>query len=63
MRENFYIFLDIDGVMYDWDYMKKNNIHNFGVVNTFSPESVEALNYLMEKLLVIQIHMKKKKKK
>lgn len=50
MKENFYIFLDIDGVMYDWDYMKKNNIHNFGVVNTFSPESVEALNYLMEKL-------------
>lgn len=50
MKENFYIFLDIDGVLYDWDYMKKNNIRNFGTISTFSPESVDALNYLMEKL-------------
>lgn len=50
MKENFYIFLDIDGVMYDWEYMKKNNIRSFGRVKTFSPDSVEALNYLMQTL-------------
>lgn len=48
--ENFYIFLDIDGVMYDWNYLINNNIKNAGIIKTFNPESVKALNYLIEKL-------------
>ena len=50
--KNFYIFLDIDGVMYDWDYiiaeidagrMKKGEF-----IRKFKPESVESLNLLIE---------------
>ena len=48
--ENFYIFLDIDGVLYDWNYLISNNIKNPGIIKTFNPESIKALNYLIEKL-------------
>lgn len=50
MKPKFYIFLDIDGVMYDWDSIKKENIKFNGIIDKFSTHSVEALNYLMEKL-------------
>ena len=49
MKEKFYIFLDIDGVMFDWDYIIKNNIRG-GIIRSFNPESVRALNTLMEEL-------------
>lgn len=52
--KNFYIFLDIDGVMYDWDYiiaevnagrMKKGEL-----IHRFKPESIKALNLLIKEL-------------
>lgn len=52
--KNFYIFLDIDGVMYDWDYviaetdagrMKKGEF-----IKKFKPESIDALNFLIQEL-------------
>lgn len=49
MKENFYIFLDIDGVMFDWDFIQSCG-ENFKVIETLSPESCEALNYLIQKL-------------
>lgn len=50
MREKFYVFLDIDGVMYDWEFLKSQGIKSFGRIKTFNPESVSALNYLLETL-------------
>lgn len=50
MKQNFYVFLDIDGVLWDWNYIKSNNIQNFGTIKSFNPESVYALNFLMNKL-------------
>ena len=50
MREKFYVFLDIDGVMYDWDYLKSLGRKSFGIIKTFNPDSVQALNYLLETL-------------
>ena len=50
--KNFYIFLDIDGVMYDWDWiiaetnagrMKKGEFNK-----KFKPESINALNFLIQ---------------
>lgn len=51
--EKFYIFLDIDGVMYDWDYIKKEADKGNDEVRklkTFKPESIDALNLLMDEL-------------
>ena len=50
MREKFYVFLDIDGVMYDWEFLKSQGIKSFGRIKTFNPDSVQALNYLLETL-------------
>lgn len=50
MKENFYIFLDIDGVMFDWDFIKSLGRKNLGIITVFNPKSVDALNYLIEKL-------------
>ena len=50
MKPKFYIFLDIDGVMYDWDNIKSNNIHISGIVDKFAKHSVDALNYLTKQL-------------
>lgn len=52
--KNFYIFLDIDGVMYDWDWViseinagrMKRGEFNY----KFKPESINALNYLIKQL-------------
>ena len=53
MKKNFYIFLDIDGVLYDWEYIKTlirdGKIKKGGKITAFKPESIEALNYLIEK--------------
>ena len=49
--KKFFIFLDIDGVMYDWDYIKAEvdggNLNARGL-KQFKPESIEALNLLMD---------------
>ena len=49
--KKFFIFLDIDGVMYDWNYIKAEvDGGNFGAreLKQFKPESIEALNFLMD---------------
>ena len=55
MKE-FYIFLDIDGVLWDWPYLKKGmnegRIKRGGIIEDLKPESIEALNYLIEKLSI-----------
>lgn len=54
MKTKFYIFLDIDGVMYDWDYIitqvNSGRIKMGGQLNEFKPNSVNALNYLISQL-------------
>ena len=49
MRDRFYIFLDIDGVMFDWRYIVSKP-RKGGIINDFNPESVKALNMLMDSL-------------
>ncbi|MBE5738231.1 MAG: hypothetical protein E7354_00645 [Clostridiales bacterium] len=50
-KEDFYLFLDIDGVMWDWPWrieeIKHGRIKKGGSIRHFNPESVEALNALM----------------
>ena len=49
--KNYYIFLDIDGVLWDWKYIKsfiKKGGKVNGVVDVFNPESINALNYLIK---------------
>lgn len=53
-KKNFYIFLDIDGVMYDWDYyiqeVKANRLKKKDLFSHFKPESITALNLLISEL-------------
>lgn len=53
-RENFYLFLDIDGVLWDWQWrlsqLKNGNFKNACSINNYNPESVQALNTLMDYL-------------
>lgn len=49
MKEKFYVFLDIDGVLYDWKYIKSlSPEHHGGIIQDFDPESIAALNYLID---------------
>lgn len=49
--ENFYIFLDIDGVLNDLDTIKRNYFNGIkDTTHTFNPESVSALNNLFDYL-------------
>jgi len=52
--KNFYVFLDIDGVMYDWDYIisetNAGRMKRGEFLRKFKPESVEALNLLIKGL-------------
>ena len=51
MKPNFYIFLDIDGVMFDWEYIKScERSREILKLHIFNPKSVEALNYLMKEM-------------
>lgn len=50
MRDNFYIFLDIDGVMFDWKYRLSSGKKLGGRIKDFNPESVKALNFLCSTL-------------
>lgn len=51
---NFYIFLDIDGVMYDWDYIisetHAGRMKRGAFIRKFKPESMDALNFLITEL-------------
>lgn len=52
--KKFYLFLDIDGVLWDWPYLKKEidegRIKRGGIIEDLKPESINALNYLIDKL-------------
>ena len=49
--KNFYIFLDIDGVLTDNEFVKQNFLKGIKpTTKHFKPESVSALNYLFEYL-------------
>lgn len=52
--KNFYLFLDIDGVLYDWDYIiaevNAGRMKRGAFIRKFKPESMKALNYLIEEL-------------
>lgn len=52
--KNFYLFLDIDGVLYDWDYIiaevNAGRMKRGAFIRKFKPESMNALNYLIEEL-------------
>ena len=53
-KQNFYIFLDIDGVLWDWKWriseIKSGNIARGGRITQFNPESINAVNNLISKL-------------
>ena len=47
--ENFYLFLDIDGVLIDHEQIKRNYYAGIRpTTHTFNPKSIKALNYLVE---------------
>lgn len=52
--KNLYLFLDIDGVLYDWDYIiaevNAGRMKRGAFIRKFKPESMKALNYLIEEL-------------
>ena len=54
MKKNYYIFLDIDGVLYDYKFlipeMENGNIKKGGLIKNFNPKSIYALNFLIKYL-------------
>lgn len=54
VMKKFYIFLDIDGVLYDWDFIitetNAGRIKRGEFIKKFKPESICALNYLIKEL-------------
>ena len=52
MREQYYVFLDIDGTLIDLKYgqRKRGPFFEFGENSVLNPESIEALNLLLESL-------------
>ena len=52
-KHKFYIFLDIDGVMWDWNYLKQVETKSNTIVradSVLNPKSVQALNALIHTL-------------
>ena len=47
--DDFFVFLDIDGVMYDWEWLMTQP-RKGGRIKRFNPESVAALNKLTNSL-------------
>ena len=49
--KNYYIFLDIDGVLWDWSYIKQTTKQKQNkIIQDFNPKSIDALNYLIKNL-------------
>ena len=52
--KDFYVFLDIDGVLWDWAFVKEQiacgKQKMGGSIKNFNPQSIWALNYLIQKL-------------
>lgn len=49
-KENFYVFLDFDGVLYDIEYLIMNKIKKGEKLFRYAPDSIETLNKLFDKL-------------
>ena len=49
-KENFYVFLDFDGVLYDIEYLIMNKIKKGEKLFRYAPDSIEALNKLFAQL-------------
>lgn len=52
MREQYFIFLDIDGTLIDLEYGQRTRgpFFSFGENTVLNPESIEALNFLIDSL-------------
>lgn len=53
-KKNFYIFLDIDGVLWDWDFrlagINNGTIKRVHYIADLNPKSIKAMNYLLKTL-------------
>lgn len=51
MRKRFYVFLDIDGVLWDWQFIRQQveqgKIKRGGLIDTFNPQSIKAVDNLL----------------
>lgn len=46
MKEKFYVFLDIDGTLWDYSFLRKTN----SLIYKLNPDSVDAINRLIKKI-------------
>lgn len=52
-KEKFYVFLDIDGVLWDWQWLKAEytrGLKKQTIITVFNPNSISALNFLLATL-------------
>ena len=49
-KDNFYVFLDFDGVLYDIEYLIMNKIKKNEKLFRYAPDSIETLNKLFSQL-------------
>ena len=51
MKKDFYVFLDIDGVLWDWKFIREmvesGKLKRGGLINTFNPQSIRAIDNLL----------------
>ena len=51
MRKTFYVFLDIDGVLWDWQFIRQQveqgKMKRGGLIDTFNPQSIKAADNLL----------------
>ena len=51
MRKTFYVFLDIDGVLWDWQFVRQQvelgNMKRGGLIDSFNPQSIRAVDNLL----------------
>jgi len=45
--DKFFVFLDIDGTLWDWKYIKSLPYKTHGIIKQYNPESIRALNHLL----------------
>ena len=51
MKKDFYVFLDIDGVLWDWKFIREQveqgKLKRGGLIDTFNPQSIRAIDNLL----------------
>lgn len=51
-KERFYVFLDVDGVLWDWEWRIQNiragRLRKGGVITEFNKDSIDAVNALLD---------------